>query len=103
MRLQERVQPLDLGDPGAGTPMRQLGQIREGRGAEIDQMLALQISARALARDGRDALCAVLGQDGARARLELARMVGLEPAGNIPSRHRRAPTSTRWSSADQRR
>ena len=72
VRLQERVQPLDIADPRARAPMRELGEIRERRGAEIEQMLALQIAPRALAGDGRHALRAVLGQDRARARAGIA-------------------------------
>ena len=84
VRLQERVEPLDFVNPRARPPMRQLGQIRERRGAEIDQMLPLQIAPRALAGDGRHALGAMLGQDRALAGLEFPLMVGTEPAGDDP-------------------
>lgn len=80
VRLQELVQALDLMNPGARPSMRQLGEIREGRGAEIDQMLPLQIAARAFAGDRRHALRAVLGQDRAIAGVEFPLMVGLESA-----------------------
>ena len=56
MVLQERVQLLDIVNPGPWPAMRQLGQIRQCGGSEIYQMLALEIPACALARDRRDAL-----------------------------------------------
>ena len=58
--LQELVQELDLMDPRAWAPMCQLRQIRERGGAEIDQVLTLQIAPRALARCRGDTLCPVL-------------------------------------------
>jgi hypothetical protein len=84
VRLQERVQALDFGNPGAGTPMRELGEIREGCSADVDQMLSLQVTAGAFAGHGRHALGAMLGQDRAGARLDLPRVLGAETTGNDP-------------------
>src|SRR4029453_1548160 len=53
--LQEGVQALDFGNPRTRAPMRQLGEIGERRGAEINQMLTLQIAAGAFAGDRGDA------------------------------------------------
>ena len=36
------MQAFDFGNPRARTPRRQLGEVREGRGADINQMLTLQ-------------------------------------------------------------
>jgi hypothetical protein len=78
------VQALDFMNPCARPSMGELRQIGERHGAEIDQMLALQVATGALAGDGGHTLGAVLGQDRAVARLEFAVMVRTEPAGNDP-------------------
>ena len=62
--------------------MGELGEIRERGGPEVEQMLPLQIPPRALARDGRDALGAMLRQDRAVAGLPLPHMLGAEAAGD---------------------
>jgi hypothetical protein len=67
VRLQERVQALDLGDPRLRPPMGQLGQIHERRRAEVEEMLALQAATGALAprprpRAGRDARAGSIGR-----------------------------------------
>ena len=72
VRLQQRVQPLDIANPDLRAPMGELGEIGQGGGAEIEQMLPLQIAPRALARDRGDALGAMLGQDRAVAGLRIA-------------------------------
>jgi hypothetical protein len=72
VRLQERVQALDFGNPRAWTSMRQLGEIRERRGAEIKQMLSLQVATGAFAGHRGDALGAMLGQDRGGAGLDLS-------------------------------
>ena len=76
--LQERVEPLDLRDPRARTPVGQLREIRERRGAEIDQMLTLEIPTRSLAGHGGHALRTMLRQDRPGSRLPLARVLGAE-------------------------
>ena len=43
VRLQELVQPLDIVNPRVWASMRELGEIREGPCAEVEQMLPLQI------------------------------------------------------------
>lgn len=50
-----RVQALDLGTPRPRAPMGQLGEIRERRRAEIEEMLALQVATGALAAECRRA------------------------------------------------
>ena len=104
------MQALDVVNPRARAPMRELGEIRERRGPEIDQVLALQVAARAFAGDGGHALGAVLGQDRARAGLELPRMLGAEAPGDDPhaiaieiQRARQAQSRRAASSTDGRR
>lgn len=74
------MQPLDFGNPRPRATMRELGQIRQRRGADIDQILTLQVAAGRFAGDRRHALGAMLGQDGPGARLKLPRVIGAEPA-----------------------
>ena len=62
VRLQERVESLDVVNPRVRASMRELGEIGEGRRAEIEQVLPLQIAARPLARDRCHSLRAMLGR-----------------------------------------
>jgi hypothetical protein len=48
VRLEERVQSLDVVNPQLRASMRELREIRQGRGTEIEQVLALQIASRPL-------------------------------------------------------
>jgi len=41
LRLQQRMEPLDIVNPELGTAMRELSEIRQGRRAEIEQVLTL--------------------------------------------------------------
>jgi hypothetical protein len=50
MTLQQLVQVLDVVDPGPRTAVRELGQIRQRRRAQINQMLSLEIAPGALPR-----------------------------------------------------
>jgi hypothetical protein len=54
---------VNLLDPLSRSPMRQRGQIRQCRGTQIGKMLPLQVAPRALARDSRDAVRAMIWQD----------------------------------------
>jgi hypothetical protein len=47
--LEQPVQPLDIMNPDLWATMRELGEIREGGGPEVEQMLALQIAPGPLA------------------------------------------------------
>jgi hypothetical protein len=49
------MQAIDIAQPDPGTSMRERGEIVGGRRPELEEMLALQIALRALARDGRPA------------------------------------------------
>ena len=71
-----------------GPPMGELGEIGQRRGAEIEQVLPLQIAPRAFARDGGDALRAMLGQDRAVARLECRAWSALKRPATIRTRSR---------------
>ena len=82
VRLQQLVQALHFGNPCARPAMGELGQIGERGGAEINQMLTLQVAASAFAGHRRDALGAMLGQDRAGAGLDLPRVLGAEPTGD---------------------
>ena len=62
--------------------MRELGEIREGGGPEVEQMLALQIAPGPLAGDRGDTLGAMLGQNRAVPWLKFPPMLGTETTGH---------------------
>src|SRR5690606_7678561 len=82
--LQEIVELLDIVNPPLRPPMRELRQVGERGGSEIEQMLPLEISPRALPRTCRHALGAMLRQDRTLTRLELPRVIGPEAARDDP-------------------
>lgn len=69
------MQPLDFGNLRAWPSMRELSEIRQGGGTEIDQMLALQIAPRTRPVHRGPALRAMLGQNRAITALELPLVV----------------------------
>ena len=60
--LEQFEQLLDFLDPGAGTPVSDLGQVLQGRLADLEQLLALEVALSTGAGGGRDQGGAVLGQ-----------------------------------------
>ena len=58
--------------------MRELGEIRQGGRAEIEQVLPLQIAPRPLPGDRGDPLGAMLGQGSSRHRLKFPLVLGTE-------------------------
>jgi len=84
VRLQERVESLDVVNPDLRAPMRELGEIRQGCRAEIQQVLTLQVASGPCPGDRRDPLRTVLGQDRAVAGGEFPLVLGTEAASNDP-------------------
>ena len=54
------MEAIDVTEPDLGPSMRQLRQVRQRFGPELEQMLALHIALRACARDRSDVLGAML-------------------------------------------
>lgn len=76
VRLEQGMELLDIPDPGVWPAVDDLGEVAEGRSRERHQVLPLQIAPRALARNRRHGLGAVLGQRRALAGLPLPRVFG---------------------------
>ena len=60
--LEHVVHAVDVAQPDLRPFVDQLGDVRERRLAELDEVLTFQIAFRVLARDGGDARRAVLGE-----------------------------------------
>src|SRR6185503_10609980 len=84
VRLQERMEPLDVSDPDARATVRQLGEICVRRRAELEQVLALEIAFAAFPGHGGDELRPMFGQRRRRIQLDEPRMARFEAAGDDP-------------------
>ena len=61
--LQRLVHALDVGNPPLRTPMNQLGEKLVSLGAELQQMLSLQIPLTSFTGDRGNRRAAMFGQD----------------------------------------
>jgi hypothetical protein len=84
VRGEQRVKAIDVAQPDLRPPMRELRQIRERLGSQLQQMLALQIALGPFAGHRGDVLGAMLRQDRALAGLEFPLMRDLEAARHDP-------------------
>ena len=78
------MESVDIAEPDPGPAMRELGQILQGRTAQGQQVLALEIALGPFAGDGGHVLGAMLRQGGFRAPYPLALVRGLEAASDNP-------------------
>jgi len=62
VQLQQIMQLIDVADPVARTAMDDLGQVNQGRLAQVEQLLPLEVAFAPLARDGREERRTMLGQ-----------------------------------------
>jgi hypothetical protein len=82
VRLKKIVQLVDVGGPGAGTAMNDLGQIVDGRGSDVEDVLSLEVAPPSFAGDGGQSGSAVLRKNRLLIAFGTSLMNGLEAAGD---------------------